>query len=74
VIKTYAELTSVELETLKHPLMFTFERPTDEMLKIWTHPRCGIWIDGKHVPYQTLEKYKPKIFHYLSVDFLKMHK
>ncbi|MGX7687285.1 M56 family metallopeptidase [Flectobacillus roseus] len=70
VIKGYAELTSVELEALKHPLMFTFERPTDEMLKIWTHPRCGIWINEKHVPYQTLKKYTSKDFSHYFVSRL----
>lgn len=70
VIKEYSELTNVELEALKHPLMFTFERPTDEMLKIWTHPRCGIWIDEKHVPYQTLKKYTSKDFSHYFVSRL----
>lgn len=62
IMKTYAELTQEERETLKKPSYLPFERPTAEMLKIWTHPRCGIWIDGKHVPYQTLAKYKPEDF------------
>lgn len=70
VIKDYSKLTKVELEALKHPLMFTIERPTDEMLKIWTHPRCGIWINEKHVPYQTLEKYKSEDFSHYFVSRL----
>ncbi|MDI9860020.1 M56 family metallopeptidase [Flectobacillus roseus] len=70
IMKTYAELTQEERETLKKPSYLPFERPTAEMLKIWTHPRCGIWIDGKHVPYQTLAKYKPEDFSHYFVSRL----
>ncbi|MDQ1088055.1 M56 family metallopeptidase [Siphonobacter sp. SORGH_AS_1065] len=47
------------------------ESPTQKELDIWKNPKTsGVWIDGKRVPNEVLNKYKPEDFSYAMASKL----
>lgn len=74
VKKSYNNLTAEEkkrFKTITPPLKFTKKTPTKELLsKLKDSEKYAIWIDGKHVNNNKLNKFTHKDFAYCSGSFV----